>query len=127
MYGPPSRAATDLTRDAQLELNRAMPALLAATVQDSKAQRQERLKTRFRDRGGCVLFASLPRVFSVVHPTCSFINVNQHLRALRGEPTRRHFACSRYQWRVTGEEARFSEIGRYTQTPSIDLVEGSQN
>ena len=36
-----------------------MPALLAATVQDSKAQRQERLKTRFRDRGGCVLFASL--------------------------------------------------------------------
>jgi hypothetical protein len=94
--------ATDLARDAQLELNRAMPALLAATVQDSKAQRQERLKTRFRDRGGCVLFASLPRVFSVVHLTCSFININQHLRALRGEPTRRHLARSRYQRRVTG-------------------------
>jgi hypothetical protein len=29
--------------------------LAGATVQDSKAKRQERLKSRFRDRGGYVL------------------------------------------------------------------------
>ena len=28
------------------------PGQLAGTVQDSKAKRQERLKSRFRDRGG---------------------------------------------------------------------------
>ncbi len=30
------------------------PAALTGTVEDSKAKRQERLKSRFRDRGGCV-------------------------------------------------------------------------
>ena len=30
------------------------PATLTGTVEDSKAKRQERLKSRFRDRGGCV-------------------------------------------------------------------------
>jgi hypothetical protein len=94
---------------------------LARTVQDSKAQRQERLKTRFRDRGGCVFSASLPRLFLDVR---SFININQHLRALRGEPTRRHLACSRSQWRVTSQETHPTEI---SQTASIDGDKGSQN
>ena len=31
------------------------PTVLTGTVKESKSQRQERLKSRFRDRGGCVL------------------------------------------------------------------------
>jgi hypothetical protein len=58
---------------------------LAGNVQESKAQRQERLKSRFRDRGGCV---RLPRLFLDVRPTHAFININQHLRAFRGERAR---------------------------------------
>ena len=33
------------------------PASLAGTTQDSKVKRQERLKSRFRDRGGCVFIS----------------------------------------------------------------------
>ncbi len=54
-------------------LNQDMPTTssLAGTVQGSKVQRQERLKSRFRDRGGCV---RLPRFLA-----CSWIH--QHKTA----------------------------------------------
>ena len=53
--------APDPTRDnRRLRSNQDMTATsLAGTVQESKAQRQERLKNRFRDRGGCVFLALL--------------------------------------------------------------------
>jgi hypothetical protein len=42
-------------RATQLYSNEKMPpASLAGTVNESKAKRQERLISRFRDRGGCV-------------------------------------------------------------------------
>ena len=38
------------------------PTALTGTVKESKSQRQERLKSRFRDRGGCVRACYAQRV-----------------------------------------------------------------
>ena len=47
------------------------PTTLAGTVQESKSQRQERLKSRFRDRGGCVLVTSNVSVSLINIDYCS--------------------------------------------------------
>ena len=59
---------------------------LAGNVQESKAQRQERLKSRFRDRGGCV---HLPRSLAcswMSVPTHAFIDITSIFVPSEGNP-----------------------------------------